>query len=110
MQFAPCRQHFRIAFQAAVACLLGTPASPVLADTEDSDDLFGVSSRRDQYAKDFAYFAFPFVSTIPGFGTAYGGTDTETGTFSAGYAPTFRLRSLPKPVASPTTSRICTTK
>ena len=73
MRSAPCQRHFRIASLAAVACLLVLPAAPALADAQDSDGLFGVTRRRDQYGKDFAYFAFPFASNIPGYGAAYGG-------------------------------------
>lgn len=58
--------------------LLTFPAQAALADvaatgTTDNNGLLGVSRRRDQYGKDFAYFAFPFASDIPGYGSAYGG-------------------------------------
>jgi outer membrane protein assembly factor BamA len=55
-----------------------TPMQPAQADiaataSTNSDGLFGHSRRRNQYGKDFAYFAFPFATDIPGYGSAYGG-------------------------------------
>lgn len=111
MRSAPYKQHFRIALLAAVACLLVLPASPVLADVQDSDGLFGVSRRRDQYGKDFAYFVFPFASNIPGYGAAYGGlglaaniggTDTDVlgfymdGDFTASGLTVLDINLIPK--------------
>lgn len=80
------RDHPRTALLAALPALLLTsillsafaPAQVAQADVAaagamDDNGLFGVSRRRDQYGKDLSYFAFPFASDIPGYGSAYGG-------------------------------------
>ena len=73
--------------------------------------LFEVDRRRDQYGKDFAYFAFPFASEVPGYGSAVGaiglaaniaGTDTDAfafymdGDFSASGLSVLDIQLIPK--------------
>lgn len=63
---------------AAVWLLALTPAQVAQAEVTavtatDNNGLLGVTRRRNQYGKDFAYFAFPFASDIPGYGSAVGG-------------------------------------
>ena len=70
-----------------------------------------VERRRDQFGKDFGYFLYPLVSTIPGLGTAQGagatvlnigGTDTDFtgfkigGDFAAGGYALLDLHAVPR--------------
>ncbi|MBF0292875.1 MAG: hypothetical protein HQK86_12045, partial [Nitrospinae bacterium] len=65
-----------------ILCLFLTPS----AVCADDGTLYGMERRRDQFAKDFAYFLYPISGKVPGIGTAYGagatianiaGTDTD---------------------------------
>ena len=51
------------------ACLLCAPASAVFAAEPTSDDLSAPDRRRDQFAKDFGYAAFPYPYRLPGIGS-----------------------------------------
>jgi outer membrane protein assembly factor BamA len=86
MLIALLRNHVRSALfaglpiiaLASLVLLAFAPAQAAQADiaataATDNNDLFGVSRRRNQYGKDFAYFVFPFATDIPGYGSAYGG-------------------------------------
>lgn len=74
----------RIACYASLLFLLlcSTPS----AVRADDGTLYDMERRRDQFAKDFAYFLYPISGKVPGIGTAYGagatianiaGTDTD---------------------------------
>jgi Omp85 superfamily domain len=78
MEFMKARHHFLIAtgvlvFLISCLPLQATRAEVSAESVSDNGGLFGITRRRDQYGKDFAYFVFPFASDIPGYGTAYGG-------------------------------------
>jgi len=59
--------------------ILSTLAGNVFAEEwKSTDGLFGMERRRDQFAKDFAYFIYPIVGSVPGLGSAAGGGATAT--------------------------------
>jgi len=64
-----------LALIAVSAAFLQEAASRELAD---SDGLFNMERRRDQYLKDFGYFIYPIAGKVPGLGTAVGGGATVT--------------------------------
>lgn len=84
------RRQALVALSMAAVVILGLSPSPVRAESTaesategtaesatesatESAEFLGMTRRRDQYGRDFAYFVFPFASDIPGYGTAYGG-------------------------------------
>lgn len=63
-------------FLLTLAILPVTPWSAFCEEWKSTDGLFGMERRRDQFAKDFAYFLYPIAGSIPGLGSAAGGGAT----------------------------------
>ncbi len=60
----------------AMIILIAPTRNAMCQEEAGSKTLFNIERRRDQFAKDFAYFIYPITGSVPGLGSAYGGGAT----------------------------------